>query len=307
MDITSVIAQMGILFAIIAIGYIAAKAGVFPEGTNKVLAQIVILISNPCSVLYSVLGSEGELTNREVLLLTAIALAAFGVLIGIGILLAKLLRCPREDRGVYRFMGTFANMGFMGFPVISAIYGADKVFYASIFNLFFQLFVYTYGVSQLAPREGKNKFSWKTLVSPIIIASLASYVFYLTGWKAPAPVVSGLGMLGNVTSPVAMLVIGIALSKVPLREVFTNWRLYVMNAVRLVLLPVAVYFLLRPFVTNTLILGITVVMMGMPVATLTTLLTAKYDGNQKLAASGVFMSTLLSLITIPLLMWILFN
>lgn len=304
MNLSSVFSQMGILFAIIAAGYVAAKCRVFPENANKVLAQLVIVISNPCTVLYSVLGSEGELTNREVLVLTAVAAGVFAVLIGLGLLLPKLLRCPEKDRGLYRFMCTFANMGFMGFPVVSALFGADKVFYASIFNLFFQFTVYTYGVSQLAPKE--EKISWKVFVSPIIIASVLAYVFYLTGWKAPETVTKGLGLVGNVTSPVAMLVIGIALAKVPLKSVFSNWRLYVINAVRLLALPIGAFFLLRLFVTNELMLGITVVMLGMPVATLTTLLTARYDGNQKLAASGVFLSTLLSIGTIPFLMWLLF-
>lgn len=307
MDILSVISQMTILLAIIAVGYAAAKCCVFPEGTNKVLAQLVIVVTNPCTVLYSVLGSDRLLTNREVLLLTGIALVVFAVLIALGRVLPRLLRCPEEDRNVYRFMTTFANMGFMGFPVISALFGAGAVFYASIFNLVFQFVVYTYGVALLAPKDGKERFSWKTVVSPIIIASVLAYIFYLTDFKAPQIITDGLGMLGKVTSPVAMLVIGIALSKVPLHEVFTNWRLYILNFIRLLVLPLIAFFILRNFSTDPILLGIPVVMLGMPVATLTTLMTAKYGGNERLAAAGVFLSTLVSFLTIPLLMWVLFT
>lgn len=306
MNILSVISQMGILLAIIAVGFAAAKCNVFPEGTNKVLAQLVIVVTNPCVVLYSVLGSERILTNGEVLLLTAIALGVFAVLILLGRLLPNLLRCPKADIDLYRFMTTFANMGFMGFPVVRALYGDGAVFYASIFNLVFQFVVYTYGVALLAPKDSKHRFSWKTLISPIIIASVLAYIFYLTDFAAPEVLIDGLGMLGNVTSPVAMLVIGIALSKVSLREVFGNWRLYVLNGIRLLVLPLCAYFILRNISTDLVILGIPVVMLGMPMATLTTLMSAKYGGNERLAASGVFMSTLMSFITIPLLMWVLF-
>lgn len=298
---------MGILFGIIAIGFAAAKCRVFPEGTNKVLAQLVITVTNPCTVLYSVLGSDRILSNKEVFLLTGIALAMFAVLIAVGRLLPKLLRCPQKDINVYRFMCTFANMGFMGFPVISALYGAGAVFYASIFNLVFQFVVYTYGVALLAPKDSKDRFSWRTLVSPIIIASVLAYIFYLTDFEAPKAITDGLGMLGGVTSPVAMLVIGIALSKVPVKQVFTDWRLYIINAVRLLALPLLAFLILRQISTDTVILGIPVVMLGMPVATLTTLMSAKYGGNEKLAASGVFMSTLMSFLTVPLLMWVLFR
>lgn len=305
-DILSVISQMAILLAIIAVGFAAAKCKVFPEGTNKVLAQLVIVVTNPCIVLHSVLGSDRILTNSEVLLLTAIALGVFAVLIALGRLLPKLLRCPKKDIDLYRFMITFANMGFMGFPVVKALYGDGAVFYASIFNLVFQFVVYTYGVALLAPKDSKDRFSWKTLVSPIIIASVLAYIFYLTDFEAPKVIVDGLGMLGNVTSPVAMLVLGIALSKVSVKEVFGNWRLYVLNFVRLLVLPVCAYFILRNISTDIVMLGIPVVMLGMPMATLTTLMSAKYGGNERLAASGVFISTLMSFITIPLLMWVLF-
>lgn len=298
---------MAILLMIIAAGYAAAKCKVFPEGTNKVLAQLVIIVTNPCMVLYSVLGSERVLTNREVLLLTAIALGVFAILIGLGRLLPRLLRCPRENINVYRFMITFANMGFMGFPVVKALYGDSAVFYASIFNLVFQFVVYTYGVALLAPKDSKDRFSWRTLASPIIIASVLAYIFYLTDFEAPQVITDGLGMLGNVTSPVAMLVIGVALAGTPVKEVFTNWRLYVLNILRLLVLPLLAYFILRNISTDPIILGIPVVMLGMPVATLTTLFSAKYGGNERLAASGVFLSTLLSFLTVPFLMWVLFT
>lgn len=307
MDLSSVIAQMGILFAIIAIGYIAAKRGVFPEGTNRVLAELVIVVTNPCTILYSALSSDRALSNRAVLMLTVIAVLGFALLIGVGQILPRLLRAPKQDLDVYIFMFTFTNMGFMGFPVIRALYGDGAIFYASIFNLVFQFVVYTYGASLLAPKTGRKRFSWKVLFSPIILASVFGYVCYLTGLHLPEPVTQGLGMVSGVTSPVCMLVIGIALASVPLGKVFTNWRLYVGCFVRMILLPVCVYFALRGLIDNPLMLGIPVVMLGMPVATLSTIFCARYEKNQDLAASGVFLSTLFSFVTIPLLMWVLFS
>lgn len=307
MDLSAVITQMGILFLLIAIGFAAAKCGVFPEGTNRVLAQLVIVVTNPCMILNSALSGDRPLQNSEVLLLTGVAVAAFALLVAVGQGLPRLLRVAPDERGVYTFMTTFPNVGFMGFPVVRALYGEGAVFYAAIFNLVFQFLVYTYGVALLTKREGERRFPWKVLFSPVILASVVAYGCYFTGFRAPAVVTQTLGMLGNVTSPVSMLVIGIALSAVPLRAVFGNWRLYALNAARLLLLPVSVYFLLRLWIDNVLILGITVVILGMPFATLTTLLSAKYGKRTELAASGVFLSTLMSMITIPLLMLILFR
>lgn len=297
---------MAILFLIVAIGYAAAKLGVFPPNTGRVLSQLVVCVTNPCMVLYSVLGSQRQLTNAQVLLLTAIALASYAVLIALAQVLPRLLRCPAQDVGLYRFMTVFANVSFLGFPVVAALFGENAVFYAAIFNLMFQLLLNTYGVSVLTSREGKPQFQPRQLLSPVILTSVLAYVCYLTDLRAPALVTDTLGMLGKVTSPVCMLFIGVTLAGVPLSSAFTNWRLYVLSLLRLLVLPVGAWLLLRPFVTNPLMLGITVVMMGMPVAAMSSVMTAKYGGNQQLAASGVFLSTLLSAFTIPFLMWMLF-
>jgi len=306
-NFSAVIQQMGVLFLIIGLGYAAAKAKLFPANTNRALAQLVIYITNPCTVLFSVLGSERGLTNRQVYLLTVIAVVFFAAVIGAGLILPRLLRCPKEKRGMYAFMVTFSNMGFLGFPVVSALYGPDAVFYASIFNLIFQLVVYTYGVWLVGGAQGGFRLQWKTFCSPIIIASLVAYACYLTDLRAPAFVVKTLSMLSGVTSPVCMLVIGIALAAVPLGKVFRNWRIYVISIVKLLALPLLAYAVLSPFVSHPLILGITVVIAAMPVATMSTLLASKYGADEELAASGVFLSTLMSVITIPVLMWVLFH
>ncbi len=307
MNFSAVIQQMGVLFLIIGLGYAAAKAKLFPANTNRSLAQLVIYITNPCTVLYSVLGSERGLSNNQVYLLTGIAVVFFAVVIAAGLILPRFLRCEREKRGMYAFMVTFSNMGFLGFPVVNALFGADAVFYASIFNLIFQLVVYTYGVWLVSGAEGGFRLHWKTFCSPIILASVAAYIFYLTDLKAPAFVVKTLSMLAGVTSPVCMLVIGIALAAVPLGRVFKNWRIYVISFVKLLGLPLLAYALLSPFVSHPLILGITVVIAAMPVATMSTLLASKYGADEELAASGVFLSTLMSVVTIPVLMWVLFR
>ena len=307
MDLSAVIQQMGVLFLIIGLGYAAAKAKLFPKNTNRALAQLVIYITNPCTVLYSVLGSERGLTNSEVFVLTGIAAVYFAVVIVVGQLLPRLLRCPREKHGIYAFMCTFSNMGFLGFPVVSALYGANAVFYASIFNLFFQLVVYTYGVWLMGGSSGRFRLHWRTFCTPIILASVTAYVCYLTDFSAPAFAVKTLGTLANVTSPVCMLVIGIALANVPVGKVFRNWRLYVINLVKLLGLPLLAYALLHGVVSHPLILGITVVIAAMPVATMSTLLAAKYEADEELAAGGVFLSTLLSLVTIPVVMFVLFR
>lgn len=306
-DITTIFLKILQLVIVIAIGYAAAKARVItPEG-RKHLSELVLTITNPCSVLFAVMDGENTLTKAQVLLLTAIAFAAYGFLILIAHFLPKLLR-ETSDAGVWRFMLVFSNVGFFGFPVVRAVFANDSsaVFYAAIFNLVFQLLAYTYGARQISGSREEGRLRPRLLLKPIIIASLLAYVIYFTGWRAPKFATDTVGFLANVTSPMCMLIIGSSLAAVPVGRVFTRWKLYPVLIVKQIGIPVAVYYAVSGFVKNETILGICVVMMAMPVAALTALFCTKYERDGELAASGVFVSTLLSVATIPLLLWLLF-
>ena len=164
---------------------------------------------------------------------------------------------------------------------------------------------FTYGARLIAgPKMGPIRP--KQFFTPMVIATALAYVLYLVGWQAPQVLVDFTGFLGSITSPGAMIILGVSLASVPLKSLFTEWRVYVLSALKLLILPVAVFFALKGVVTNELMLGITVIIMAMPVATNTTMLCAQYDGDSVTAAKGVFLSTLLSVGTIPLLMWLLF-
>lgn len=313
MDTSQIFSQMALLFVIIAVGFIAGKAHILSAESNRHLTNLVLYITNPCTILYSVLSGEAALSIRELLLLTVIALIFFLVLIFLAHFVPKLLRVPPEHVGIYRFMTVFANIGFMGFPVVRSVFGQSAVFYAAIFNLFFQLFAYTYGVRQLSKDPKDGRLSLRTLLQPVILAALTAYVIYLFSLR---PIITAtlpgkfltdvLGMVNGITSPLCMIVTGVGLAMVPLRKVFTNWRLYLLSVGKQILLPLAAYGVLSPFVGNKLILGICVIMAGMPIAASSSLFCARYDGPADVAASGVFLSTVLSVAAVPLIMTILF-
>ena len=296
---------MLILFLTIGIGYAANKLRMVGADFNKQLSNVVLNFTSPALILYSVISSERTLTNAEVFLLTGIALGSYGLLILLGLVVPKLLRVPKASVGVYRFMLIFSNVGFMGFPVVSAVFGPEAVFFAAIFQIPFNALCFTYGVYLIAGGQG-GRFSPKLLLSPMIVSTLLAYVIYLVDWHAPVILVEFCDFVGQVTSPAAMIVLGSALAAVPLRDMFSDLRCYALAIIKLLLIPIGVYFLLRPLVSNELMLGITIVIIAMPVATNTNMLCAQYDGDSVTAAKGVFISTLLSVATIPLLMWLLF-
>lgn len=307
MDLVSIFSQLSLLFVIIVLGYVATKLHVLDHDSNRHFSNLVICVTNPCTVLYSVLAGEHVLTNWEVLQLTGFSVGVFLFMILLATFLPKILRVTTSDAGLYRFMMVFSNVGFIGFPVVKSVFGSSAVFYAAIFNLIFQLVLYTYGVRQISTDPAERRVGWRMIFKPIIFASVLAYIFYLVDFQAPAFVVSALGLIDQLTSPLSMLVIGCALAAVPAKEVFCNWRLYPFIAIKQFLVPVLCFFLLRLVISNELILGMLTIMILMPVANMAAMFCAKYDGNQSLAASTIFLSTLFALPGIPLMMRLLFG
>ncbi len=314
MNTAQIFSQMAMLFAIIALGFVAAKARVLTAESNRHLTSLVLYITNPCTIVYSVLSGDAALSISELLQLTLIALLFYLVLIGIAHFVPKLLRVDADEVGIYRFMTVFSNVGFMGFPVVRAIFGQGAVFYAAIFNLFFQFFAYTYGIHQISKNPNDGRFSLRTILQPVIIASLLAYSIYLCSLQSvivhslPGKLLTEvLSMVNGITSPVCMLITGVGLAMVPMKKVLCNWRVYLLSLGKQLVLPIGTYFLLSPFVENRLILGICIIMASMPIATSASLFCAQYDGPSDVAVSGIFLSTLLSVPLVPLVMLILFG
>ena len=304
MNINALVQQLIVLFTIILLGFAAMRAGFLPKSTNQVLSGLVLNLSNPCAVLASVLTGQRTLEMGQVFLLTAVAVGLHLFLILLATFFPKLLRVPKDQEALYRFMTVFGNMSFLGFPVITALFGQSALFLAAIFVLVFHLFCYTYGVALL--RKPGEPLRWKRILSPMVIASVAAYILYLMGAQVPALVVDILDTMGSLTSPAAMVAIGCALALQPLGKIFRQPRIYLFAILRLTLVPLAVWALCFWWMKDPLMLGVTVAISAMPVAINAELLATQYGADEGLAASGVFISTILSLVTLPAVMWLLF-
>lgn len=302
MDIQALFQQLIILFTITFIGYFVRKVGLLGSNTNKVLSDLVINVSNPCSILASVMTGARILSNSEVWTLTAVAFAQNLIFILLSYGLIALVRAPKEERNLYHFMTVFANNCFMGFPVFVAVFGKEALFPAAIFVLVSQLFCYTYGIRLFE----KSGFKLKSMVNPMIISIIVAFLIYMLKIPIPSVIKTITDTVAGITTPAAMICLGCALAEVPLKWVIKQGRLVVFNLIRLTTFPVLFYFLCKPWLTNDLMLGLTVATAALPIATNTNLMAARYDQKQGLAACGVFISTLLSVITMPLILGTLF-
>lgn len=306
MNIAALTMQMVLLFTLIFIGYAASKLHLLPADSKKVLADLVLNISCPATTILAVANSSHAMSNLEVIGILLISAVIFAFLIAFSFGFTTVLRINKSQAGIYRFMIVFSNCGFLGFPVVQALFGDDAVFIASMYNLVFSLLVFTFGIKQVSGQNEQQKFNFRMLCTPMLIATVLSLILYLANVPFHPMVVQILALLDRITAPASMLVIGCALASYPLKQIFGQWQVYIMSLFRLIILPLAAWAVLRPFVHNELILSVLVVMTALPVATNASLLCAKYGGDESTAASGLFISTLLSLVTLPLLLQFLF-
>jgi len=306
MDISALTHQMVILFSILFLAYGATKLGLLPPNANKPISSLILNLTCPATILYSMVTSTRSLGNGDVLYILALGIGIHGLFMILGQLTVMAVKAPGASKGVFRAMIVQANVGFLGFPLIRSLFGTEGLFIASIYNIIFNLVSYTYGTSQLASRPEDKRLSLKMFCTPVLLCSYLGLILYFTNIPLPGTVVDILASLDQITSPASMVVIGCALAGIPIRQVFSNWRVYVGVFVRLILAPVVVWLILRTFIANPMILQVMVAVSALPSATNITLLSSQYDGDVKTASSALFLTTVLSILTLPTLLEILF-
>ncbi len=299
--------QMLVLFIIMVIGFIAYKKNIITDETSKKLSAIVVNISNPALILSSVTGNA-TVTGAELVETMFVAIGMYVFLIAVAALVPVIIKAPAKDRGTYRVMTIFGNVGFMGFPIISSLYGGGALLYASLFLLPYNILIYTYGVWEMCKSSsegsGAVKKSGRESIKQIfnigVIFCIIAVVVYALGIKFPAWVNTTVSMLSSTTAPLSMMVIGASFATMNFKKVFLNVRTWVFSALRLLVIPVLGTFLVSLVTDNPSIIGVTMVMLGVPVGSMTAMLAQEYGGDYALSSETVAMTTLLSVVTFPI-------
>lgn len=312
-----ILAQMLVLCVPIAIGLVARKLDLMSDETNGAISRLVLNVTLPCLLIASV-GSAGELPEAGVVL-SIVGYGFLGYLLAIAMAYAvpALMRSPRGEAGAYRFMIVFGNVGFIGYPVVSAIFGPGAVLYAAIANIPCNLFMYSLGIAmvrgsaeeqkagggasrQRLPLRRRLRRMLADVANPTFIASLAVLALVLLGVDDLGLLGDGLSLVGQFTTPAALLVVGASLAQYRLRDMVSNWRAYVVAACRLLAVPLLVLLLLGGFLPEGLARGVLVVGFAMPVASNGVLFSLLYGADVKPMMQGTFISIAASVLTIPL-------
>ena len=299
---------MTTLLVLVVTGFIAGKVGYMGGEFDRKLSSLVINITCPTLILSSAM--TGELPDRRFILpLLLISVVTYIVLTIVAFWLPHWLTRHHEDEGALGFALMFGNVGFMGYPVVASIFGHEAVFYAAVLNVVNTFAVFTIGTILINGRsdgDGKH-FQKKVLYStPMLAAYLTMGIVALEVKDIPAVISQPLTMLGNVTVPAALLIIGSSMSHLSIRTMLGNATVYATALFRLGILPIGVYFLTRALGFSEFVVNINTLVIAMPVATYGTILCLKYKKDTTMITEVTFITTLLSMVTIPLLVLLLF-
>lgn len=300
MDIMVVFQTMLKLFLLLILGFVLFKCHIFDEYTNKKISALIVNVASPMLIISSIAGVEGSNKSIVFLMIGAGILMYIGFII-LGKIINRIFPFPKKDWPVYECMVVFANTGFMGYPVLLDVFGQEAVFYASLIHMAFNFFVYTYAIICLTKGDDSEfKLNFKQLLTPGIILIFVGIFIYLFDIQLPSVLMDTINSVGSLTAPLSMMMIGSSLAVYPIKDSFTDWRSYVFAFVRLMIVPFVTMIMCRLLHIDAYYANITIITNAMPVGSMVLMLATQYNANVKIVTRNIIVSTLLSVITIPI-------
>ena len=294
---SSLINLQGMLFLLVAAGVILRKLGILPDSAKQVLTDLVIDLILPCNIISSFLIEFNlDILKGFAAILLIATLIQFGCLIIANTFYNKE---PDRRKKVLQYGTVCSNAGFMGNPIAEGVYGAEGLMYASIFLVPQRIVMWSAGVSYFTESPDRKTVVKKVLTHPCIVAVYIGLFFMITQISMPVFLENTIRNVGGCTTTVSMILIGTILAEVKAGSIIDKG-IMKYTLIRLFFIPFLVYICCRLFPVRPMISGVSVLLTGMPAGSTTAILAAKYDGDYIFATKCVVVTTLLSLVTIPL-------
>lgn len=301
-----IVVQLLIIFGVIITGYFSAKRNLWHTDMNRMMTRFVLNVSCPLLILASVMGKGVKFEVSELVQLSYMSVILYVVLLLCAHFFTVLLRIESHRRGLVRFVIAFGNVTFVGFPVVMALYGEKAVFYASVLTVPFNFLIFSLGVL-FVKGEGRLRelLRRKVLFSPCIVASALAFAIAACGISVPEPVAVFCHLVGDMTIPCALLLVGSTLTCISLHDMMGGMLVYKAVILRLLAAPLVVMVVLVFVHCDPLIRNVAIVLSGMPSAANGIMFCLQYDRSSRDMAQCIFLSSLWSIATIPLLVYLI--
>ena len=295
--ITQILLQQTIImFALMLLGLLLSRRGMITEQGSRDLSNVLLYAVIPCVILRSYMSEFSTEKLRAMGLSALIAVIAFAASIAVA-----YLTCGTRHR-IENFAVAFGNAGFIGIPLVTAVFGPEAAFYVVSFSTFANLLQWAYGIVIISGKKETMNLRM-VFVNPVFISMVIGIALFVLQPTLPTVVTGTIGYIADGNTVLAMIILGYYLSKVQLRGLFADVRLYLFSALRLLVVPAVtiLVFLPFPFARGEITL-ITLIAAATPIASSTAIFAQKFDQDYRRAVSYVCLSTILSVATLPLVM-----
>lgn len=302
MEFSAITESVFSLFIIILVGVYGSKKKIITPEVNKGLTDILIKLALPFMIVSSFMFTYDDTIKSNVLNTFFYSIIAYALMAVLSYII--LIPVKKDKKTVLHFANVFVNTGYVGFPVLNSVFGYEGVIYGSIFNVFFVILVWTYGIMLYKGKLEKGylkKEIISLLFNPSIIAVIIGIILMVFDIEIKGALLTSIKSIGNITGPLSMFIIGVILSNVKIKQHLKDWTVYYGIAIKLIIIPIIIYLLSLMLGDSTKAVYSVIIMTAMPASAMTSILAESYDKEKEFAAIIVSATTLMSLITVPIL------
>jgi len=305
MEMSALISKMTIFVVLMVIGYVCAKTKFAGREFTKDASKMVINVFMTATIIKPVISDDIRLSGRELLIVMLVLTLAIGVCWLVAAAGCRLMKLGRDREPLFELLVAVVNNMFIALPVVETIFGSQAVFYCSLSCIPFNVILYTYGVYRLKGASGQGGMRIREIFSIPLLATLAALLIFLLHPPIPAVLKELTGTVAAATMPMSMIVIGSSLGAVSLLDAFKNGKLYIMSLLRLIVCPLLVWLLAGLITSDPELLVSAVIIAASPSAVIVSVLTIQYDRDAVFTSEGILLSTVLSMVTIPLIVYLI--
>lgn len=304
MDFNTAISQILILFIIMFIGVAAKRKRIIDIGVQDSISLLLMKIALPALIVSSTNFERTSDVLPNMVNILVITIVSHLLIIMFCILTAKWLHFDKKTANVFISLIVFGNVGFMGYPVARAFFAEVGVFYTTVVNLVFTTVLWTYGILLFDRQE---KIDLKKLFNIGSVSSFIGLLMFAFQLKLPYPLQTAMDLIGKMTAPLSMLLIGAFIAEIDIATLVSNKKVYLVSAIKLVIIPLATAYALKFMGFNAMVISICTIMASMPSGAINAIFASQFDSEPLFASVGVFITTLLSILTLPLTVYVLTN
>lgn len=290
-----------LLFTFLLIGYVLRKKELLPRAADTVLSRLENMIFVPAVVISTFMTrfTADNIGRRGSYILVSCIVAL--VTLPLAVLVGRLLGKDEAEERIFRYSAMIPNFSFFGIPLVSGTLGEEALFDYLIFCIPMYVICYSIGVVWLIPSENGAKVSIKSFVNPICVSLLIGMAFGLAGVRLPGFLDTALSQASGCMGPVAMILTGFVVAGYGIRNLLGDRRIYVMAALRLLIIPFVVTMAFRLVLKDSPVLLYVLCFLAMPLGLNTIVIPAAYGGDTRIGASCALISSVLAVVTIPVL------